>query len=426
MNLKQIKRFLFSFLLLTVLSGFSFAQKPVPWFWGEQTLWKTLTKESFSVPVSPTILQASLRISTAKYEVISTPKNWMYHRFSHSGLLNDAEKERLLKADFTSAPNILGKLEVLHDRDADLFSFLQYQFVPLNTQAYTKRSELFKNAYAELENFYLPSLVSRFSHLFPKEQVKLLLLDPSQPSIFILNKGEIDKFPTLSLEEQKAYAQSIIQTLTPKMQKILKTPVELLPEEEFQNYYFQKLRLKYFSLLLQALEKATAPRKTIIIRVRKTPGISFLKEGQTFMTDAQRLGFLHFYHDKFQTSLSGGTAPDRELLEIKTVLAQQEKLYNHFAVAEAFNLPYETVFARGTSWSPLYIPNGTKWEEYISTTDISLQVKPLIADIRNQLLVMLAQEPTDLNFYARYFRLKHQLSVYETLLIRNRLFLRNY
>jgi hypothetical protein len=425
MNLKLFHNFLFTLTLSLIPTVFCSAQTPIPWFLGEKATWEILSKKAVALPVAPSLSKNSLRIHPSQYKVATTPKNWMLHRFSHSRLMSDSEKKRLLNSDFSSPENILGKIQYIHDRDAALFSFLQNEIVPLNTQAFSRRSELLKNVYTEFENYYISTLAYRLSStIFPQEQIKFLLLDPSQPPLFVLRQNEIKNFPTLSLEEQKNYAKKIVEESSFKINSILTSSIETLAEESFHTYYFQKLRFKYFTMLQQALENASSARKSIIIRMRKKPGINFLQGGQTFMTDAQRLGFLRFYHDKYQLALTPNQAPSEQFLEIKKALNMQEKMYEYYAVAEAFNLPYEEVFVRTTSSAPLYIENGVQLQENLQDPNFTSQVEPYIQDITKQLRAMQAQTPTSLDFFTRYFRLTHQLDIYDLLTMKNRMFLK--
>ena len=402
------------------------AQAVSPWFRGGKQVWETLLKHNPALVSGRAALSIPLSHTVTGFSVKTTPYNWLLHRVSHSGVFSRMEKEILLQKT-SSEKAALGKLAYFHDRDAHLFNALSlYPQAQADEPAFWRHQNLLTNTLAELEEFYRPLLPEKLtSSLFTKEAVQHLLADPVQPPAFVLHVKEISSFAALNtLAEQQAWARNILHQTNSDLNALLAKDPQTLKGYEFERYYLQKLRLEYFKTLQEVLQNAVAKRPSLIIRRKRVLKINLPGAGQP-MTDAQRLGFLRYYMDRLarQADLTQKENPAfAQYLQVKTVLQTLAPVYETYAAAEAFGVPYEHVLRVGPSWPDLIVgaEEGQQLRQTIGKTPLT-QLPAKIDELKSKMALMQAQEPDGLDFFVRYYRLERTKALYETFLIRERL-----
>lgn len=412
-------RLLCCFLVLYT-GGFSLHAHSGPiWFRGLAQTWKTLTGKSFSVAnIAKTPLISPLSGRHTGYAVKTTVPNWLSHRLFHSTMFSAMEKN-IFKTHPDNISAVTGKLSYFWDRDALLASSAAEG--EINQQAFARHQELLQNTLAEVEAFAVEEIASNYhSQIFSKEETVRLLQDPSQPPAFVLSARESAEFVTLSLEGQKVFAQNAWKQAILMQAELLNTDPQLLVTQHFSDYYYFKLRQHYFALLQIALEHASVPRRTLIIRVRKRITLDFLPENDLFLTDAQRLGKLYFYAD--HAKAFGLTMEN--IVSLKAETARQEHLYKPYALGEAFEQPYEKALQQGSEGKILF---GAEEDNRIRLLSPRQAVDELPAKIAALQTAMDKARPNgaETNFYVYYFRLHAQQFYLQTRLAPAQFFLKH-
>lgn len=395
------------------------AQTISPWFRGTQQTWKIMTENSFSAArAAQTPFIRPLSGLHTGYAVKTTVPNWLAYRLSHSNTFSAMEKN-IFKIHPNNLSAVTGKLTYFWDRDALLAASAGPGEV--NEKAFGRHQELLQHTLAEVEQFAREEIAKQFnSSLFSTEEINHLLADPSQPQAFILSRKEIETFPTLSLEEQKTFAQNAWQNAVRMQTQLLATNPQTLTTQRFSDYYYLKLRRSYFSLLANVLERASVPRRTIIIRVKKRLPFDFLPEANLPLTDAQRLGKLYFYTEHFQMRGPEGL---EKSVALKAEAERQRQLYEPYALAEAFGVPYENALKRGLP--PTDILFGAEEAARLRMLTSRQAVDELPEKISALQTAQRQAHPKDepLDFYVHYFRLHAQEQYLQLRLAQARFFL---
>ena len=427
--------FILSVLLTgTLLAGLcapAQAQFVSPWFRGGKQVWQALLAKA-KLPTNGQALQLRpLSNAATGYAVKTTAANWLRHRVGHSGVFSRMEKEALLQK--TNNPKLqLGKVAYFHDRDARLFNWVSSQpGAHAEEAAFWRHQNILSNTLAELETFYQGELPEAFSSgLFSKEQVARLLQDPVQPPAFVLYPKEIEHFAALhTLAEQKAWAQQTLSRIRADLNTLLGKDPTRLQNNEFERYYVQKLRLIYFTTLQEVLAGAKEKRPSLIMR-RKRALKANLPGDDCPMTDAQRLGFWRYHLDKLasaQPLLSQSGDHFAQYTQLKSLLSRLAPVYEPYAVAEAFSVPYEQSLRLGTLWPDIIVgPQEGLQLRKMTAQESERQLPAKIRALNQQLADLRTQTPEDLSFYTRYYRLEKQKALYESFLIRHRLISRGH
>ncbi|MGN0024300.1 MAG: hypothetical protein ACI351_02585 [Candidatus Avelusimicrobium sp.] len=393
------------------------AQTVSPWFRGVPQTWKMLRETSFSAAnaVKTPLLQPLSGRYTG-YAVKTTVPNWLLHRLSHSNTFSAMEKE-IFKKHPANTVAVTGKLSYFWDRDALLAASAGRG--EINQKAFARHQELLQNTLAEVEAFAGSEIASAYnSTLFSPEEISRLMADPAQPPAFVVTAREAAEFAALSLEEQKAFTQNAWQKTTLLQTELLKTDPQKLSTQHFSDYYYLKLRRNYFSLLHRALEHAAAPRRTLIIRIRKRLTLDFLPENDMFLTDAQRLGKLYFYTDHAK---SFGLTIEN-IVALQTETARQENLYIPYARAEAFEQPYEKALQRGSESDILFGEEEANRLRLLTSRQAADELPAKIAALQT---AMDNARPNGAaaDFYVYYFRLHAQQNYLQTRLAQAHFFL---
>nr|QGT50693.1 hypothetical protein Elusimicrob1349_1630 [uncultured Elusimicrobia bacterium] len=391
-----------------------------PWFRGSAQAWKTLTEKSFSAAqlTATPLIRPMSGLSTGR-TVKTTIPNWLSHRLSHSNTFSRMEKD-LFKLHPANPAAVSGKLSYFWDRDALLAASTASG--EMNQNAFDRHQELLEQTLAEVEDFNREYLSEHFnSPVFAQEELLQLLKDPAQPPAFILTRREIETFPTLTLSEQQAFSQQAWRNASARLAELLQMDPQTLSTQSFSNYYYLKLRQRYFTTLYQVLQKAQSPRQTAIVRVRKKLPLDFLPESEQALTDAQRLGKLHFYADLMQ---SHGKTFTPDFITLKTELARQQELYYPYAVAEAFAQPYENVLMRRNYPAELYFNAEDAAALSLLTSQEAVNKLPQkIARVQANKQNLLADKTPTPDAYIHYFRLAAQEEFLKTRLARAQFFL---
>lgn len=420
--------FLYLFLMSAPLMTLQ-AQTISPWFRGGKQVWEALLKKAV-IPVNgKAVLTTPLSHAVTGFSVKTNAYNWLLHRMNYSGVFSRMEKDILLQKTTTEKAT-LGKLAYFHDRDALLFNALSTQpGANADESAFWRHQNTLTNTLAELEDFYQDILPSRFTNtLFSPEDIKSLLADPIQPPAFVLSVREISQFAALNtLEQQRSWTDQMLHQTNADLNSLLAKQPTALKGFEFERYYIQKLRLDYFKTLQEVLSKSTDKRRSLIIRRKRVLKIE-LPGAQQPMTDAQRLGFLRYHLDKLTAQNMDITLPKnsnlQKYLEIKALLGRLAPIYETYATAEAFAVPYEDVLRQGTLWPDIIVgkQTGLNLHQLLGKKPLKPLLAPRIFQLEQQLQAMRNQQPDGLDFYIRYYRLDREKALYNTFLIRERLF----
>lgn len=397
------------------------AQLVSPWFRGSPQAWKTLTETSFSAPrLTAARLSVPLSGLSTGRAVKTTVPNWLSHRLSHSNTFSRMEKE-IFTVHSANLPAVTGKLTYFSDRDALLAANAANH--EINPDAFARHQQLLKHTLAEVEAFSREEIAAQIQRsVFSAEELQRLLKDPSQPAAFVLTAWEVKQFPALSLEQQRAFALNAGQNATSRMLELLRQNPQTIPTRHFSEYYYLKLRRRYFSLLYKALTHAQTPRKTLIVRVHKTIPLAFLPQPNIPLTDAQRLGKLHYHLGLLQAN---GHHSAADLVALKTEIARQTELYQPYALAEAFGLPYEQVLARSVYGADLYFSEqeaqnimALSWQQTLDELPAKIaRVQTKMKEMQSRKTILSPQE------YADYFRLAAQHEFLQARLAQAKFFL---
>ena len=232
-----------------------------------------------------------------------------------------------------------------------------------------------------------------------------------------------------TLAEQKAWAQQTLSRIRADLNTLLGKDPTRLQNNEFERYYVQKLRLIYFTTLQEVLAGAKEKRPSLIVR-RKRALKANLPGDDRPMTDAQRLGFWRYHLDKLasaQPLLSQSGDHFAQYTQLKSLLSRLAPVYEPYAVAEAFSVPYEQSLRLGTLWPDIIVgPQEGLQLRKMTAQESERQLPAKIRALNQQLADLRTQTPEDLSFYTRYYRLEKQKALYESFLIRHRLISRGH
>ncbi len=390
----------------------SLAQTVSPWFRLTAGIsFEQISQKAFTLErVSGAKFSVPLLGNPTGYAVKTNVPNWLSYKFKHTGLVSRMEQDIL-----TTQPNHLvavsGKLQFFFDRDLLLKNALPFQESTIfHENAFNGHQQLMQDTRTEIEKFGMDEMarmLSQDTSLFSASEIETLISN-GQPPAFVLTRGEAVDFANSSLEKQRQIVQGDIHTALLDLHKLLSTKPSDLDTASFAQYYRAKSRLYYFTQLKGVLEKATAPRKSIIFRFRQQLPFDFLPDCAEWLTDAQRLGKLWFYHDMYLTS-----SPERAALLKQEIKAQS--VHEHYAQAEVFGLPYEDLLNDKVLQMQMVMN-----EEKINQFD-QLPVQERM-EIALQKMEELTQEMTALrmqslfptaSFYAEYFRLYTQRGLWQ-------------
>ena len=152
------------------------------------------------------------------------------------------------------------------------------------------------------------------------------------------------------------------------------------------------------------MARAQAPRQTIIVRVRRKIPLDFLPEADKPLTDAQRLGKLHFHLGLMQ---SRGQQLSAEAVALKTEITRQTELYHPYALAEAFGLPYEQVLRSHVYNAKLYFSEEEAARLNMLTSEQAVSELPAkIAQVQAQMRELLGTKTASPDVYVHYLRLQ--------------------
>ena len=338
--------------------------------------------------------------------VRSTDYKFIYHKIGYSGLFTQLEKNILLKS--SDVPTTLGKIAYLHDKHAVFFNQLMKQPIPsLSENAFWQHQKILQELLQGLSVYYQPEEQDLFSSLiFSPREIAYLQEAPAQPTCYVLSTPEINYFANLSsLQQQQQWVKQIVEKLNTQTQDLLTQTTNTITPAEFENYYIKSLRLNYFRMLEQVLEKSSHKRLSAIMRF-KLP-----LEGETQkLTDAQRGGRLQFRVDSKITP------------ELQQQLKNFEERYATYAAAEAMEQPYEIALQYGASAPELLGKEEGKRLRQATPQEIFEEIPPKVQNLEQQ-LISLRQNPRDTNdFYLAYYRIHTQLQIYRTLLARAHFF----
>ncbi len=404
------------------------AQTVAPWFRGGKQLWEALLKQNMAPVSGKAALSVPFSNTVTGFSVKTTPYNWLLHRVSHSGVFSRMEKEILLQKK-ASEKAVLGKLSYFHDRDAQLFNALSLQrtSAQANEPAFWRHQNLLADTLAELESFFRTSLPEHLTtSLFSQERIKQLLADPVQPPAFVLGINEINFFASLSsLEQQRAWTQEAIRQTSADLNALLAKDPQTLKNFEFERFYLQKLRLEYFKTLQKVLSHATRARNSLIIRRKRVLKLD-LPGAEQPMTDAQRMGFLHYHLHKSAARIDltqKGDPAVQNYLNLQHLTRQLSPVYEIYAEAEAFGVPYEQTIRHGSLWPDIILgpEKGKELRHKMGNVPLEAELSGYIEKLKSQMALMQAQTPDGLDFYVRYYRLERTKSLYDTYIIRERL-----
>lgn len=398
------------------------AQLVSPWFRGTAQSWKALKEASFSAArLSATPLSLPLSGLSTGYAVKTTVPNWLTHRLSHSNTFSAMEKG-IFKTHPANTVAVTGKLSYFWDRDA----LLAASAAPgeINEKAFDRHQQLLQNTLAEVETFSLEEISSQFhSSVFSQEEMLRSLKDPLQPQAFILTRREVDEFPQLSLQEQREFAKNAWQQASIRLMGLLTQDPQTITTHAFSDYYYLKLRQRYFVTLLQVMERAQTPRKTIIVRIRRKIPLAFLPDVGQSLTDAQRLGKLYFHLGLIQAH---GQQATPEGIALKAEITRQTELYHPYALAEAFGLPYEQVLRSHVYNANLYFSEEESARINLLTSALAVDELPAkIAQLKTHKQELLSTKTASPDVYVHYFRLHAQEEFLLTRLARAKFFLQH-
>ncbi len=339
---------------------------------------------------------------------ISTARKYIYHNAHFKQIFSRQEANFLLAE---AAPQVtLGKIIFLHNQHAAFYNQLIQQHPDaIDTKAFELHQKTLEEMLVRLEDYYAPIQQKLFaSQVFSPQQIAQLQVVPSQPRAYAFDTNSFVQFARLaSLGEQRSWVTQNINALQGDQNTLLNRPLDQISPEQFKNYYLNQIRLDYLAQLNKLLAKSVSKRPSLIMRFRNS-----LPGHNEPLTDAQRAGKFLFELDAF-----GFSYPSNSWQR------HFEKTYGPYAVAEAFNLPYEVVL-KHSIYDPELLPDG-KHLRTLQPQDCLKQVQPLIKNLESQLNRMHRQDPTGNDFYAHYFRLYAQLQIYKGLEAQSLFFIHN-
>lgn len=307
-------------------AGISFKEVQTNAFTLERVVQSSLSRPVISVPT--------------KYAVKTTLPNWLSHKLYRSHAISAMEKQ-VLRQSPGDALLASAKLQFFFDRDLLLAKTLPAtEPENWNETAFKRHQDLLQSTRTEVEIFGAEQIawsLEKDVSFFTKNDIQNILLS-GQPPSFILTSHELKEFPTLSLEQQRQFAQSGLEAAQQQLVQFLCLDPTKISAAQFTAFYRSKCQWYYFFQLTKVLQTATEPRKTAIVRVYKPLNIDFLPDPQLLLTDAQRLGKLQFYLDFY-------TQDQANLQRAELLQAEQlrQGINRPYAKAEALDIPYEKV-----------------------------------------------------------------------------------
>lgn len=347
-------------------------------------------------------LDLSRRLAAAE-QVKTTDQNWLKHKVFYSGLFSKQEKDILLTPTYARAT--LGKVVYLHNKHAAFYNQLTNRNATqyISKEAFEKHQQILQELIGTLQQYYVQQHPAAFaSDVFSEEEIRRLQTLPAQPTAYVLTSAELAEFTSLpSHQAQQNWTQRKLNTATWETENLLLKQTDTMTPAEFEKYYHAHMRLSYFKLLAQVLQRAEGKRVSAMVRY-KLP----LNEGETPLTDAQRGGKLLFelseQHPQFQTF---------------------EQNYGPYAAAEALGAPYKIALQYGANAPELLgIREGERLRQ-LSPQECLREVLPKIAQLENQLTQLRTQPPTDDSFYKTYYGVHAQIQIYQMLAVRARVML---
>lgn len=327
---------------------------------GTKKLFSQLTEEAFA---PERVLSPLQEFKSSKGQVPEIKKR-IAGTFDRVSVFTEEEKE-IMKAgkysiseggDIAAVP--LAKAFYLEQYSAQIMEELKKSFTltPEQEKRFQEHQSRLQHFVADMEqgwagrlgettfkNFYVQShfLNKEFRLNMLSEQsqeiVALLQSQKGDKGFFLISPEESEKFVHFSLQEQKRYAMFKYKEATSEVFAYFRKGPNNMSDWQFKQFYAWRHRAEYFKNLCWALQNATAPRTTIGIRFARPIPLSFGPfAGSRFLSDAQRIGKLQYYADHPFADVGKN-------LEVLAELKQQRELYNRYAFAQAFNVPYEKV-----------------------------------------------------------------------------------
>ncbi|MBO7190687.1 MAG: hypothetical protein J6V32_01065 [Elusimicrobiaceae bacterium] len=150
---------------------------------------------------------------------------------------------------------------------------------------------------------------------------------------FLLNKQENAYFASLSLADQRKFAQIKYQQAAESVFYYYRKGFLNMTANDFRQFYAWRNRAEYFRNLSKVLETETFPRSTISLGFEEAPNSPFAQ--LRLLPPAQRMGRLQFDIDRMVDSEAKQT--------LVTELARQKSLYERHAFSQTFGVPYHQV-----------------------------------------------------------------------------------
>lgn len=423
-------------LVLTIFTAASPAQaQKISAWWkrSSKALWGQSLQKAFAAPQLRQISFATPQRSRLLPTVISTtPNNLLYSKIQKSNLFCKQEKDLILNKTL-SPQERLGIITLLHDRNALLADYARNSFPDeqiVREDAFLRHQDRLQSVLTELEDFYIihdaqmGSLSKEWQGSpFLDDQIQLLRETPKQPQFHVLNAREVEIFPTLTHEEQVAFTTQLIEKQQSIINHFLNTPLEKILPGHASSYYRARIRQKYFKTLLSVLERKPVQRNSIIMRVPEKINIDFLPYAKKSMTDAQRLGYLYFHNDAVAESIASSQAP-AVVTGMQPILQEELlrhiRVYNPYAMAQAFDIPYEKALSlRDYDRKKLFFNEDfIAYIDNSSSKELAETLPQHIEKVQQELAALrhTTPNPENLDFYVNYYRLSAKAGFLQSLL----------
>lgn len=394
-------------------------------------------KTTFAPKVGGAAFYKALNTSVTPRNIPTTPDNLVYSVVNYSKVFSKKEQQLLLPRE--SQLTKVGKIAFVYDRSAALYN--QIKAEPngekmFSEHAFEEHQSKLAELGATLETYLrqqvrtslplkeqgkyedLVALLQKIPSGFEREDISRLLSGGEQPLFPVMSRRELQQFAALqNVESQRQWVAQMKAAIESNQQVLLSHDSKELSDMDFLLYYMQNLRLQYLGTLDGLLAKSTAPRKSLIYRYRADlkEELPFVSKDLPLMTDAQRLGYLQFHKDTFQGS-------PQELEQLEAVLKKQKELYQPYATAEAFGLPYETVLDKGYM-HPMILGEETQ-QRIAASGNLEKDLAPDLEALEQQIASMREMDPEDLSFLTQYYRLTAQRDIYKAEIARQNFFKR--
>ena len=154
-------------------------------------------------------------------------------------------------------------------------------------------------------------------------------------------------------------------------------------------------------------------------------GIAFeiTQEAYESMTDAQRLGYLYFHNDAVAESIASSQAPAvvtgmQPILQKE--LLRHIRVYNPYAMAQAFDIPYEKALSlRDYDRKKLFFNEDfIAYIDNSSSKELAETLPQHIEKVQQELAALrhTTPNPENLDFYVNYYRLSAKAGFLQSLL----------